>query len=107
MPVSTVCIHDPVDYKAVFARCRELVGAPEGIKTGEASGWVSIGPDQGLYAWAWVEYGHDRPPLRTTRARHRERCEPGCGYQHAPGCWIDTGDGYHDHGRPRRRAGRP
>ena len=47
-----------------------------------------------------MEYGQDEPPLRTAQTPHNEHCDPGCGYQHAPACWIeavlDTGDGYHD-----------
>src|SRR5260370_41741171 len=66
---------------------------------------VSTDPGQGRCAWTWVEYGQDGPPLRTAQAAHTEHCAPGCGYQHAPACWIeavfDSADGYRDdHGGP-------
>jgi hypothetical protein len=101
MPVTTtVYIHDQVDYRIVFAKCVELTGAPARTKTSDDGGMVSTGPDQGLCAWTWVEYGQGGPPLRTNPAPHNEHCAPGCGYEHAPACWIeavfDTVDGYRD-----------
>jgi hypothetical protein len=102
VPVTTtVYIHDPVDYRTVFARCCELVGAPADMKPTQDRDWMSTGPDQGLCAWTWVEHGCDGPPLRTTQAPHTEHCDPGCGYQHAPACWIEAvfdteDDGYRD-----------
>jgi hypothetical protein len=101
MPVTTtVYIHDQVDYRIVFAKCVELTGAPARTKTSDDDGMVSTGPDQGLCAWTWMEYGQGGPPLRTNPAPHNEHCAPGCGYEHAPACWIeavfDTVDGYRD-----------
>jgi hypothetical protein len=106
MPVTTtVYIHDQVDYRIVFAKCVELTGAPVRTRTSDRCGMVSTDPDQGQRAWTWVEYGQDGPPLRTDQAAHTEHCPPGCGYQHAPACWIeavfDSADSYRDdHGGP-------
>ncbi len=104
MPVTTtVYIHDPIDYRTVFAKCAELTEASAHTKTSDDGGMISTAPDQG--AWTWVEYGRGGPPLRTAAAPHTGHCAPDCAYQHAPACWIeavvDTGDGYRDdHGGP-------
>jgi hypothetical protein len=107
MPVTTsVYIHDPVDYRIVFAKCTELTGAPARTRTSDDGSMISTDPDQSRQrAWTWVEYGYDGPPLRTAADPHTGQCAPGCRYQHAPACWIeavfDTDDGYRDdHGGP-------
>ena len=90
IPVTTtVYIHDPADYKIVFAKCTELTAAPT-RGTSDDGGMISTVPDQNQRAWTWVEYGHDGPPLRATAATHAGHCAPDCGYQHTPACWIEA-----------------
>lgn len=106
MPVTTsVYIHDPVDYRIVFARCAVLIGASARTRTGDDGGMIFTSTDQGQLAWTWVEYGNDGPPLRTAAVPHTAQCPRDCAVQHAPACWIaaafDAEDGYHDdHGGP-------
>lgn len=106
MPVTTsIYIHDPVDYRIVFARCAVLIGASARTRTGDDSGMIFTSTDQGQLAWTWVEYGNDGPPLRTAALPHTAQCAPGCAAPHAPACWIeaafDADDRYRDdHGGP-------
>ena len=105
MPVTTsVYIHDPVDYRIVFARCAVLIGASARTRTGDDGGMIFTTTDQGQLAWTWVEYGNDGPPLRTAAVPHTAQCAPGC-RGHAPACWIeavfDAAVAYRDdHGGP-------
>ena len=72
MPVTTsVYIHNPVDYRIVFARCAVLIGASARTRTGDDGGMIFTTTDQGQLAWTWVEYGNDGPPLRTAAVPHR------------------------------------
>jgi hypothetical protein len=106
MPVTTsVYIHDPVDYRIVFAKCAMLIGASARTRTGDDGGMIFTTTDQGQLAWTWVEYGNDGPPLRTAAVPHTAQHAPGCAGRHAPACWIeavfDAEDGYRDdHGGP-------
>jgi hypothetical protein len=106
MPVTTsVYIHDPVDYRIVFARCAVLLGTPARTRTSDDGGMLFTTTDQGQLAWTWVEYGNDGPPLRTAAVPHTAQCASGCTVRHAPACWIeaafDAEDGYRDdHGGP-------
>jgi type IV secretory pathway TrbL component len=47
MPVTTtVYLHDRADYRIVFAKCVELIGAPARMRTSDDGGMVSTSPDQ-------------------------------------------------------------
>lgn len=51
MPVTTTAyIHNPVDYKIVFAKCTELTGAPA-RGTSDDGGMISTVPYQSWHAW--------------------------------------------------------
>ena len=106
MPVTTsIYIHDPVDYRIVFARCAVLLGASSRTRTVDDGGMIFTTTDEGQLAWTWVEYGNDGPPLRTAAVPHTGQCAPHCAIQHAPACWIeavfDAEDNYRDdHGGP-------
>lgn len=106
MPVTTsVYIHDQVDYRIVFAKCVELLGASARTRTRDDGDMIFTRTDQGQLSWTWVEYGWDGPPLRAAADPHSERCSPDCAVQHATACWVqavvDAEDGYRDeHGGP-------
>jgi hypothetical protein len=122
---TTVYIHNQIDAHAVFAKCRELIGATGRHTFTDKPGWANdgtrfLGNDLGQGLPALLSIGY-RPggPLCTPEqsAEHDEDCnlsggdyydpaEPLCSGTHPrrPACWLevsfDTAYGYRDaHGR--------
>lgn len=96
-----IYVHDEVDYRILFIRCNQLLGAHEGVRVKDDPVRGSIGnlPGQGLDAWLIVYYGKGGP--RTPEGAHKSYCEPVLDECPAPcgvPCWaevsFDTGYGY-------------
>ena len=94
--------HGPVDYREVFVKCNQLIGATEGTRFSDKDGTISNDPGQGLPGWLFVYYRKDAP-LRTRdeAVAHDSDCEPGCdGEYHDVACYLevslDTAYGYSD-----------
>jgi hypothetical protein len=89
MTLSTyVYVLDQVDYREVFVKCNQLIGAHEGVRFSEHDGWIGNGLDQGLCALMHVDHG---APLVTPAqaAQHDEDCEPDCNGDHWDrACWL-------------------
>ena len=109
-----IYLHDRADYREVFVKCNQLIGAHEGIRftdepvsdwkdgkrlrgpeDGEWTIWNA--PGQGLCALLDLSYRKDAP-LRAPGDHYRycepDECDGGC----APACWLevsfDTAYGY-------------
>ena len=115
---TAIYVRGPVDHKALFLKCNQLIGATERTRSkdeqdtsyheGEwiaapGNAWTIMNePGQGLPGWLMVHY---RPgaPLHTAEdaARHDEDCEPDCdGDHYIRACWLrvslDTAYSYSD-----------
>ena len=89
-----VYVLDPVDHRALFAKCNSLIGATEGTRStdeqdtdwrdGEhvavpGNPWtIANEPDQGLKAWLMIHYRPDGPLHPETS--HWDDCDPACDY---------------------------
>ncbi len=90
-PNTEVYIHDPVDYRDVFIKCNQLLGAHEGTAFTEDAGSISNKPAQGLPAWLFVYHGDNGPLVEP--GRHSEYCDgglDGCPAPCAVPCWIEV-----------------
>jgi len=98
MTLSTeVYIHAPVDHRALFLRCNQLIGANEATRWTDNGSSIGNKIDQGLCALLNISYGH-RPA-----EAHDEWCEDDCtGTYHDPENWavvdFDTAYGYNHNG---------
>lgn len=68
-----VYAHDPVDYRDVFLRCNQLIGAHEGIRFTDRDGHIGNERHQGLDALLDIYYGKHGRPLRRGK-RNRVPC---------------------------------
>jgi hypothetical protein len=102
-----VYVHDRIDYREVFVKCNQLIGAHEGIEFTdepipdyengervpgpEGGNWfIWNKPGQGLCALLDVTY-RKNAPLRTP-GDHSRYCEPDvdeCDGTCAPPCWLE------------------
>ena len=93
-----IYVHGPIDYREVFAKCDQLIGANGGTRFRDEPGVISNEPDQGLCAWLDVHHGDGGPYLKDPEPCD-EYCEPGCDFPHDPACWLvasfDTAYSYH------------
>lgn len=69
-----VYLHDRIDYREVFVRCNQLIGADEGTRFTDKDGSISNSPGQGLCAWLYVYHKGEAPLLRA--GEHSRYCEP-------------------------------
>ena len=83
-----VFIHDRIDYRELFVKCNQLIGANEGTRYRDRSDCLMNEPAQGLCAWLFVYHGANRTP-------YRHQPDPECD---RPACWaeiaLDTAYGY-------------
>jgi hypothetical protein len=94
-----IYIHDRVSIQDVFLKLNQLLGATEATRCTVKPDSIWNEPAQGLDAWLIVSGDpHGREYRRDRAEPHDEDCEPGCGYQHPPACWLevslDTAYGY-------------
>lgn len=93
MTLSTyIYLQDQVDYREVFVKCNQLIGADEGVRFSEHDGWIGNRMDQGLCALMHVSYG---APLvsQEQAAAHDEDCaeyEGDCRKWHPRACWAEV-----------------
>ncbi len=114
MTLSTdIFVHDQIDRDAVFAKCRELLGANDSHPFSDDPSWRGASGDDarclanacgiGLPAWLMLHYRPDAPLVTAEQAAaHDEDCEADCdGSEHfAQACWLsvdfDTAYSYRD-----------
>jgi hypothetical protein len=94
-----IYVHSRVDYREVFVKCNQLIGAHEGIAFKDEPGMIWNKPGQGLCAFLDVTHG-DGAPLREP-GEHAKYCDGEAGECFAPcgvPCWLevsfDTSYGY-------------
>jgi len=102
-----IYVHDPIDYREVFAKCDQLIGAHEGIKFTDEPGCIANAPMQGLPGWLMLYHGNGEP-LREA-GDHAQYCDGEADECFTPcgvPCWLevslDTAYGYHG---PEGRCG--
>jgi hypothetical protein len=94
-----VYILDRADYKEVFVKCNQLIGATEGTRFTDKDGSISNAPGQGLCAWLFVYHGNGAPLVAD--GGHHRYCEPDDEEESHRQCFprwlevsLDTGYGY-------------
>lgn len=98
-----VYMHGPVDYREVFVKCNQLIGAHEGIKVTDENGSIWNHPGQGLCALLDVYYG-DGVPLVKPGDHDRycdgeaDECFAPCGVPRWVEVSLDTAYGYREDG---------
>jgi hypothetical protein len=95
-----IYIHGPADYREVFVKCNQLIGADEGVRFEDKPGNIWNKPGQGLCALLDVYYGQGGTALRKPGDHARycdgeaDECFSPCGVP----CWLevsfDTAYGY-------------
>ena len=88
-----VYLRDPVDYREVFMKCNQLIGAHEGIRFTDDNDSIANDPGQGLCAWLIV-YHRDQVEVSLDTAYGYDADGEGCGDLHARlvaqlGHWLD------------------
>lgn len=98
MTLSTyVYVKDPVDYRELFVKCNQLIGAHEHVEFREDDDSIHNLPGQGLCAWLLLYHGHGKPYCTAEQAATcDEDCEQPCDGDHYDrACWakvnFDTG----------------
>ncbi len=96
-----VYIQGRIDYREVFVKCNQLIGAHEGIKFEDKPGNIWNVPGQGLCALLDIYHG-DGEPLREP-GEHAKYCDgeaDDCFTPCGTPCWVevsfDTAYGYRD-----------
>jgi len=94
-----IYVHGQVDYRQVFVKCSQLIGAHEGIRFEDKPGNIYNRIDQGLCALLDIRHGNGRPlrvpgDHRPWCAGEDDECFSPCGIP----CWLevsfDTAYGY-------------
>jgi hypothetical protein len=85
-----VYVRGPVDHKALFVKCNQLIGAHEGVKFSDKDGCISNAPAQGLDAWLIINYGSPLRDGTCPRMPHEPDDDDDCWQNHKPACYADV-----------------
>jgi hypothetical protein len=97
-----IYVEDRADYREVFAKCNQLIGATEQTRYRDENGTIMNEPGQGLPGWLMLRYRDDAPLIAEGESlAHGEYCDPDCdGTGHERQCWLrvslDTAYSYSD-----------
>jgi len=89
-----VYVLDPIDYRQVFVKCNQLIGATEGTRFEDRGASIMNLPGQDLCAWLIIDYGKRPMEVSFDTAYGYSGPEGGCGDLHARlvrglGEWLD------------------
>jgi hypothetical protein len=94
-----IYVQGPVDHKALFLKCNQLLGAHEGVRSSDDGKCISNEPMQDLDAWLIIHYGDPLRDGTCPRMPHEPDDDDDCWDHHKPACYaevsIDTAYGYH------------